>query len=296
MGPRLSLLSGSTQGSFIVTSMNFKCTKCGFEKSSAEFPFAKGKRHSWCRECHKAAKAESYRKFREANPRKKRISEDILTEDGCAICSKCKNKLPLNLFQSGTIGGWCQPCKTALEKEKRKLAGMSVKKFSVLEGGKKLCLCCNQMKELQDFSPTERGTGGVSSYCRPCTSIKFPTNREEGRKATAAYRVRHAERHKAAHRIRMFEYNHRKKVTADGSVTDALLKALYAQETCYYCGKETPSKDRTIEHRLALINGGTHTAGNVAMTCRTCNSSKKDMREEDFIKRIKQHEPVSKNY
>lgn len=269
--------------------MNYKCTKCGLEKCEGDFPFAKERRHSWCRSCHKVAKEEYRRKFREANPRKKRIAEDILTDDGCAGCSKCGEKLPLNHFQfrKGKPSGQCRLCKTASEKARRERIGIPVKKLSVIEKGKKLCMCCGEMKVIDDFSPSERGLGGVAAYCKPCFSREYGSNREEGRLATAAYRARHPERHKAAHRVRMFEYRTRKKVTADGSVTDALLKALYGQENCHYCGEATAKDKRTIDHRIALANEGTHTAGNLVMACWTCNSSKRDMSEEDFIKRIK---------
>lgn len=204
-------------------------------------------------------------------------------------CSKCKEERDVSLFQchKGIPSGQCRVCKTASEKARRERVGIPVKKLSVIEGGKKLCMCCREMKVISDFSPTERGLGGVAAYCKPCFSREYKGSKEERRLFTAAYRARHPERHKAAHRVRMFEYRTRKKVTADGSVTDDLLKALYGQEKCHYCSELTPRGKRTIDHRIALANEGTHTAGNLVMACWTCNCSKQDMSEEDFIKRIK---------
>lgn len=267
----------------------FKCSKCEAEKPRADFPHAKGARHSWCRACHKVAKDIYRRKFREANPRKRRISSEIVAGEGRAVCSKCKEERDISLFQIQTTGpsGQCRICKTASEKARRERAGIPVKKLSRIEGDQKLCLCCDLMKPMTEFSPTTRGSGGVSAYCRPCFNEKFTVTKEEACKATAEYRARHPERHKAMHRVRMFEYRAQKKVTADGSVTDAFLNDLYAQEICCYCEKQTPRDKRTADHRVALAKDGTHTADNLVMACVSCNSSKRDLSEEDFFKRIR---------
>ena len=202
-------------------------------------------------------------------------------------CSKCGFERDITMFQhfKGKPSGQCRICKTESEKRRREREGVPVKKLSRLEGDRKLCLRCDCMKPLSDFATTPRGLGGVSSYCRPCFSSGYRQDEKSAREATAAYRARHSERHKAAHRVRMFEYRNRKKVTSDGTVTDEFLKELYAQEFCHYCLQFTELINRTVDHKVALAKEGHHSASNLVMACWTCNSSKRDLSEEDFMKR-----------
>lgn len=48
---------------------------------------------------------------------------------------------------------------------------------------------------------------------------------------------------------------------------------------CEYCGSTT---EITIEHRLPLIRGGSHTKDNLTAACKSCNSSKQDMTVEEW--------------
>lgn len=203
-------------------------------------------------------------------------------------CSKCKEQRDVSLFQlyKGNPSGQCRLCKTASEKTRRELKGIPIKKLSKIEGSQKLCMCCSAMKTLTDFSPTPRGLGGVSAYCKPCLAFKA-RQRGTAKETTAAYRARHPERYKVAHRLNNFERHTLKKVTADGSVTDKFLKELLKQTHCFYCAKEVVKNKKTVDHRVALSKEGTHTSDNLVMACWSCNSSKKDMSEEDFIKRMR---------
>ena len=204
-------------------------------------------------------------------------------------CSTCGEERESSLFPhfKGRPSGQCRMCKTASERARRERLGVPVKKLSVVGDGKKLCMHCGVMKALGDFSPSSRGRGGVSAYCKSCFAGVYRQSRGAARAATAAYRERHKERSRAQHRVRMFEYRTKKKVTSDGSVTDKLLKDLYSTEECYYCAETTPRGLRTLDHRVPLAKGGGHTKGNLVMACWTCNCSKRDMSESEFIERIK---------
>lgn len=210
-------------------------------------------------------------------------------------CSKCKEERDISLFQlyKGKPNGQCRLCKTASEKIRREHVGIPVKKLSKIKDNQKLCVCCNSMKALSDFSPTPRGLGGLSAYCKPCLALKA-RQRGAAKETTAAYRARHPERYKVAHRLYNFERHTLKKVTADGSVTDKFLEELFKQTHCFYCAEEVVKNKKTVDHRVALSKGGTHTSDNLVMACWSCNSSKKDMSEEDFIKRM-QNDNLSKN-
>jgi len=169
-------------------------------------------------------------------------------------------------------------------KEKREKNGICVRPMSRIEDGKKLCMCCNEMKELSEFSPSTRGLGGIATYCKPCIASKYK-DKEKAKAATSLYRKRNRERHLANHRVRMFEYRTKKKVTSDGTVTDELLKSLYAEPACYYCGEDTPSNLRTIDHKIPLSKGGGHVADNLVMACWSCNCSKRDLNEIEFLRK-----------
>lgn len=265
--------------------MKNNCTKCGQVKEDSDFPHAKGKRHSWCRACHKVAKTAYRVAFRAANPRKTRIAADYTTSDGKLICPKCKTPRLPEEYREGRVG-WCRPCRADEENRKRREAGIPTVRRSRIEGTQKLCMHCGDLKELSDFPPSVKGLGGVGSYCRPCASERY-YNKEQRREATDRYRKRHPERHKATHRVRMFERRTRLKVQSDGTVTDEFLKSLYAKPTCFYCEEDTVESERTADHRVPLISEGPHSADNLVMACSTCNSSKRDMTEEEFIRRIK---------
>lgn len=47
---------------------------------------------------------------------------------------------------------------------------------------------------------------------------------------------------------------------------------------CYYCGAEAD----TIDHRISLVNGGSHWPANLVPCCRSCNSSKNYRNELEY--------------
>lgn len=73
--------------------------------------------------------------------------------------------------------------------------------------------------------------------------------------------------------------------SSDGTVTRALLRALYASERCFYCDRRVARRQRTIDHKVPLARGGRHSAGNLVMACRACNASKGDRTPREFGRR-----------
>jgi hypothetical protein len=61
---------------------------------------------------------------------------------------------------------------------------------------------------------------------------------------------------------------------ADGSVTEDVVRDLLAAKSCYLCGVELTPANRSIDHRVALILGGNHSASNLAACCLPCNREK----------------------
>ena len=76
-----------------------------------------------------------------------------------------------------------------------------------------------------------------------------------------------------------------KNKTCDKSVTEiAILKMLKNQEEkCIYCKKNITDIFH-IDHIIPLCRQGTHSIDNVQLLCPTCNYSKGDKNNEEFIK------------
>ena len=66
------------------------------------------------------------------------------------------------------------------------------------------------------------------------------------------------------------------------SLMSELTYACYVRERCYYCGKPiTPSK-LTVDHKIPRSFGGPTITNNLAQCCKSCNSRKGNMFEEEF--------------
>jgi 5-methylcytosine-specific restriction endonuclease McrA len=44
---------------------------------------------------------------------------------------------------------------------------------------------------------------------------------------------------------------------------------------CYYCGREAPPRELTMDHIVPIIRGGNSTKNNVVPACKECNNKKK---------------------
>lgn len=71
---------------------------------------------------------------------------------------------------------------------------------------------------------------------------------------------------------------------SDGTITDKFLKELYSTAACYYCKSITHKSERTLDHKISLIDGGKHSADNCVMSCVLCNSSKGRKSSVEFLK------------
>lgn len=44
---------------------------------------------------------------------------------------------------------------------------------------------------------------------------------------------------------------------------------------CGYCGRPTPPRELTMDHRVPLVRGGRSTRANVVPACKACNTAKR---------------------
>jgi 5-methylcytosine-specific restriction protein A len=49
-----------------------------------------------------------------------------------------------------------------------------------------------------------------------------------------------------------------------------------SQAKCHYCMKSLEKSECTMDHILPILRGGRSTKGNVVISCKDCNSRKKD--------------------
>jgi len=54
-------------------------------------------------------------------------------------------------------------------------------------------------------------------------------------------------------------------------------KRRLAEGRCYYCDKQFPGRELTMDHIVPLIRGGKSTKGNCVPACKECNNKKKHM-------------------
>jgi hypothetical protein len=81
----------------------------------------------------------------------------------------------------------------------------------------------------------------------------------------------------ARNRIRDFKDRMFTAIAYDDQSAATLLAIL--DEPCTYCGS---TEAITIEHRMPLIRGGTNELSNLAAACKSCNSRKQDLTEEEY--------------
>lgn len=54
-------------------------------------------------------------------------------------------------------------------------------------------------------------------------------------------------------------------------------KRQQAKGVCYYCKRQTPPKELTMDHIVPISRGGKSTKGNVVVCCKECNNAKKQL-------------------
>lgn len=52
-------------------------------------------------------------------------------------------------------------------------------------------------------------------------------------------------------------------------------KRKISKKICYYCGRQFPEKELTMDHIVPLIRGGKSAKNNIVPACKECNNKKK---------------------
>ena len=67
----------------------------------------------------------------------------------------------------------------------------------------------------------------------------------------------------------------REKAKARELRASAWWKRRLAAGRCGYCGRPTPPRELTMDHRVPLVRGGRSAKGNLVPACKVCNAAKK---------------------
>lgn len=65
----------------------------------------------------------------------------------------------------------------------------------------------------------------------------------------------------------------------------AFFQELFRRGVCYYCKKQFPADQLTLDHIVPLSRGGRSTKGNMVVCCRECNQNKKYLTPAEMILR-----------
>lgn len=197
------------------------------------------------------------------------------------ICTKClitKEVDDYSVIKRNTDGSikyrssWCSQCKKDYYHANSKVPKQK-RAFIDLILGVKECMECLTVLPLTEFAKSKKGSGGVVSYCRPCFKIRY-YDKQASRKQSIKWRTENRARWLAYHRIIQFNRVSKIKAVSDGTVTPEFAEMIYNTLNCYWCKEFTEEKERTMEHLIELSSGGIHSASNIEMACRSCNSSR----------------------
>lgn len=64
---------------------------------------------------------------------------------------------------------------------------------------------------------------------------------------------------------------------------EEMMNWMQKSHTCEYCFQEIAIKDYSVDHRLPLARGGKNDYSNLHLICKSCNSMKGQLTEEEFI-------------
>lgn len=197
-------------------------------------------------------------------------------------CKKCD--LNKNLTEFTKKAKYCKNCIRKINNNYALKKGLKLRFIPIISGDSKQCTTCKIIKPLNEFSNSKRGRLGKSAYCKPCASEyqKKYLPKEIRKLKTRKYRNDNREWWRTLHRINQFNRRSKIKAQSDNTVTPDFVKLIYNKKKCYYCNEHTPKKYRTLDHKIPLNLGGLHSIHNIVMACLSCNSTKRDMTENEF--------------
>jgi 5-methylcytosine-specific restriction endonuclease McrA len=182
----------------------------------------------------------------------------------------------------------------------------------------KVCYKCKHRKYLKYFSPSS-GPLNTHSYCKKCYRIfkresyirnrekeiircsiwnkknskKVALNMAKCRKRKPKHFKEYSKMWRRKNKDKVKIYDHKKRINRHFQKLKTKypinemqwkLKKKKQNNKCFYCNKK---KDLTMDHKIALCIGGSHSTRNIVGACKSCNSRKWKRTAKQFLKRIK---------
>jgi 5-methylcytosine-specific restriction endonuclease McrA len=235
--------------------------------------------------------------------------------------------------KTGRFGrvAWCKECLSKKEKEHRKLNPLTKEQRKVVRDRSRVFRDTHPLTERQRESESKRYKEYYSKNsehiiasaiawkksnpekARATYQAWFESNPEKSRAASRSWRKNNPDKVRELYvnwvasnqeRVRELrkrwhtehpEYRRfRHKVTSNSSFTfDQWLELLVEfNHQCAYCGRS--DVPLTMDHRVAIVNGGHHTKDNIVPACRPCNS-RKGAKDPSLFKLVVQRAPAHKD-
>lgn len=152
------------------------------------------------------------------------------------------------------------------------------------------CGTCKEHKPTTDFAACKTFKRGYSYTCKACTKLRRELTgyhkkyHEKNKEAINAYHREHYAKNTEAHFNRLMK--RRIKMMDNGPVEDILLTDLCCRDKwiCGICNRPVKRSEASIDHKLPVSRGGTHTWNNVQLAHDVCNKRKWAKTPEEFAK------------
>lgn len=208
------------------------------------------------------------------------------------ICSidNCNNKV--------LARGWCSKHYQRWKNHGDPLAGGATPRKPIdLPDGRRQCLSCEEVKDLNEFS-YEKTFNTYRTTCKKCrakveTEKYLDPNFAEKRKSHTRSRrdldraleneryrkdpekkkasvLKHIRNNPDAHRQRRLKRRATQLENGVFIVSPSEIQKIL-NSSCIFCGT---TENITVDHLIPLSRGGRHSIGNLAPSCKSCNSSK----------------------
>ncbi len=277
---------------------NKRCCTCKETKNIKNFYKNKSMKDGYGPQC-KQCKKDEYLKRTEGKFNYRVFDQSELLKNNLKRCSKCESIKSTNDFlydaknKNHFLSSWCKDClysaneKRRREKGQKSIISRTELDDKLLELELKRCSLCREIKDLKDFVKSKKGYGGYGSHCKECRLELDRTKYKDKKiKNTRKWRKNNP-KWKEQHRLHQAKRNGLIKESRS-NLSKEFIENIYNTEHCYYCNKFIDPDKRTLEHKNPLSRGGLHVESNIVMACLSCNCSKRDKTEEEYLEWKKQ--------
>lgn len=205
------------------------------------------------------------------------------------ICTKCKIEKPISEFHKklSSKDGFQSRCKECFKNRPSKQYDINIVNEHIKKGTRKTCCKCEVEKPVTEFHKDKKSKDGYNTQCKECRN-----------KASAEWYKRNKEKKKAsckkwedANKDKRWNiYTKRKDLMSSIGkikIKEYNIANIYFKDKCIYCNGKyfVTDKRKGFDHIISISKGGINDITNIVKCCKECNSKKKDLDLEIFLKR-----------